>query len=151
MQPLGGDRLRAGRLFFERVEDQIRTRRSFVIEVTLAGRTFRRIVHQLRQSGYQISMAFVFLPDPEACIARIHERVQKGGHPIPAEDVIRRFSRSCNNFWNVYRPLADRWHLFYNGGFQVQEVAVGMEDTMTVLDETLLDLFLEIARQSRNG
>ncbi|MEW6746759.1 MAG: AAA family ATPase [Planctomycetota bacterium] len=130
-------RLQAGRLFFERIEAQIASRASFLTEVTLAGQTFRRVVDRMRDTGFQISIAFVFLATAQACVARVRERVRKGGHPIPEQDIVRRFSRSCSNFWRVYRPLVDRWHLFYNGGPHFHEVAMGAGGVTAILDETL--------------
>lgn len=37
-----------------------------------------------------------------------------GGHNIATRDVIRRYKRSFNNFWNAYRDLADSWVIFDN-------------------------------------
>lgn len=47
-------------------------------------------------------------------IARIKDRVQEGGHHVPAEDVRRRFARGINNFFTLYEPLLDFWMLFDN-------------------------------------
>ncbi len=137
-------RLQAGRLFFEQIDVQVATGNSFLVESTLSGRSFQRVIGHLRDARYQTTIAFVFLASAEICVARIHERVRKGGHPVPEVDIIRRFSRSCKNFWHLYRPLVDRWHLFYNGGTQFHEVAIGVPDATDVRDETLFGLFQEI-------
>ncbi|MCK4304216.1 MAG: AAA family ATPase [Candidatus Eisenbacteria sp.] len=137
-------RLEAGRLFFQQVAREVSAGDDFLVESTLAGRGFQRVIHNLRDASYEISIAFVFLSSAEACLARVHERVRKGGHPVPDLDVIRRFYRSCSNFWRLYRPLVDRWHLFYNGSAQFHEVAVGEGTTSDVRDETLFDVFLRI-------
>ena len=68
-----------------------------------------------------------------------------GGHHVPESDIRRRFSRSIRNFWEEYRHLADSWHLFYNGGAQFHEVALGEGDSLEVRDEGLFDLFLGAA------
>lgn len=49
------------------------------------------------------------------CENRIKIRVLNGGHDIPKEDIIRRFYRSKENFWNLYKDIVDEWNLFYNG------------------------------------
>jgi hypothetical protein len=49
------------------------------------------------------------------------------------------------NFWGGYRDLADRWHLFYNGGAQFPEVAAGESRAIEVRDESLFAAFLEHA------
>ena len=49
-------------------------------------------------------------------LARVKERVAKGGHDV-AEAVVRwRFGRSVRNFFVEYRRLADSWYLFDNSG-----------------------------------
>jgi predicted ABC-type ATPase len=138
-------RLKAGRLFFEQIEAYISGGHSFIVESTLSGRTFQRIMRQLKSSGYSTNIYFVFLGSADGCIARVRERVAKGGHPVPETDIKRRFSRSCRNFWSLYRPLADRWYLFYNGTEQFHGVATGTGSTMEVHDEALFGRFMKIA------
>ena len=140
-------RIQAGRRFFEQVAAQIVNRESFVVESTLSGLTFRRVIKQLKEAGYSVSIAFIFLRTAEACCARIRERVRKGGHPVAEPDIRRRFPRSIKNFWNEYRHLADRWHLFYNGGVQFHEVALGEGDAFKVRDEDLFDVFLGVVSE----
>ena len=138
-------RVEAGRRFFRQVTSQIEAGTSFVVESTLSGLTFQRILKALREAEYRVLIVFVFLRNPELCIARIQERVRKGGHGVDEADIRRRFSRSIKNFWHNYRHMADRWHLFYNGGAQFHEVALGAGDSLEVRDEGLFDLFLGLA------
>ena len=39
-----------------------------------------------------------------------------GGHDVPADIVLHRFSRSTHNFFTHYRQSADSWFLFDNSG-----------------------------------
>ncbi len=116
-----------------------------MVESTLSGLTFKKKIHQLKESGYEVSIVFIFLGSVKACVARIQEKVRKGGHLVPESDVRRRFARSIRNFWWEYRNLVDRWHLFYNGGLQFHEVALGEGELVEVRDEDLFELFLRIA------
>jgi predicted ABC-type ATPase len=127
-----GVRLRAGRLFFEQVGTHVSSGKSFIVESTLSGRTFQQIMRRLKDSGYSISIDFIFLDSADACVARVSERAAKGGHAVSEPDIVRRFSRSCKNFWSLYRPLADRWCLFYNGTEKFHSVAVGTTDVMDI-------------------
>jgi predicted ABC-type ATPase len=142
-------RIGAGRAFLDRVAAQFGTAQSFVVETTLSGLTFERRIGDARDAGYEVSIVFIFVGSPEACVARIQERVSKGGHSVAKADVIRRFPRSIRNFWHMYRPLADRWHLFYNGGAHFLEVAVGEGDSFEVRDEGLFRLLLSAAGEER--
>ncbi len=76
-----------------------------------------------RNPGREPGEFHTFVDSALDCIARIQSRVRNGGHPVPDEDVVRRFGRSKTNFWNKYRPLADHWVLYYNGGNETILVA----------------------------
>ena len=71
-------RVRAGRSFLEKIQRLIQSEMNLVIEVTLAGRGFRRIIHQLKNSGYTVVIVFLLLKSPEVCIARVRNRVMAG-------------------------------------------------------------------------
>jgi predicted ABC-type ATPase len=136
--------IRAGKQFFSDLNQSIDLGESFIVETTLSGLSFRRIFKRLQKTSYTIIIIYVFLEAHEACIARIRERVRKGGHSVPDEDVIRRFYRSIANFWNIYRLEADRWYLICNSTAQFVEVAIGEEDEYSVSDERLFAEFNKI-------
>ncbi|QWR77063.1 zeta toxin family protein [Candidatus Magnetomonas plexicatena] len=95
-------RFQAGKLFFQQMDEYIRHNRSFVIETTFSGKNLSRI-SKLKANGYKIKTIFVFVETPEIAKQRIKERVRLGGHNIPDDDVTRRFYRSKNNFWHIYK------------------------------------------------
>lgn len=136
-------RIQAGRLFFQRVAAQIDQGRSFLVESSLSGRSFQRIIQRLKEAGYSITIIFVFLRSPEVCVARIQERVRKGGHDVPEADVVRRFYRSITNFWSLYRRRADSWYLVYNSTPHFKQVAFGEGDNIDISDEGLFDLLIK--------
>ncbi len=138
-------RVEAGRQLSAELTRVVSDCRSFAIESTLAGSTLARSLHDMRTRGFSISIVFIFLRSSDACIARIRERVAKGGHGVAEADVRRRYLRSISKFWSRYRPLADRWYLFYNGGAQFHEVAVGEAGLVEVQDEALFEVFLRLA------
>ena len=72
-----------------------------------------------------MAIVFIFLKSSDTCIARVRNRVMAGGHHVPTEDIVRRFYRSKNNFWHLYKNMVDRWELIYNSGEHFQEVATG--------------------------
>ena len=143
-------RLKAGREFVKQVTAQIQNGESFIVESTLSGLMFKKVLSEAREAGYKVSILCIFLGSAEACMARIRQRVRKGGHPVPEEDVLRRFSRSIKNFWGKYRAWADRWHLFYNGGPQFHEVALGEGESIEIRDEALFEVFLGVVEE-KNG
>ena len=135
-------RMEAGREFFDEIHRFIEAEKDFVVEVTLSGKGFQKIVSKLKRAGWTVTIVFLFLKSPETCIARVKNRVRAGGHHVPTEDVKRRFNRSKHNFWHIYKNLVDRWHLFYNSEGNFHEVAAGKSDQLTVTNETLFKLFM---------
>jgi predicted ABC-type ATPase len=137
-------RLRAGRLFFQRIADRIDGRASFLAETTLAGKGFRRFVQRLSQANYTVILVFVFLDSSELCLARVRQRVRKGGHAVPESDILRRFGRSLANFWHQYRPAVTRWHLVQNSGTSFEEVAIGQAGWVLIKDNDQYQAFLRV-------
>ena len=135
--------LQAGRAFFAELDALIRSGESFVVESTLAGLGYGRILERLKEVGYTVTIAFLFLESPASCVARVEERVRKGGHDVPRDDIVRRFHRSKRNFWNVYRHMADFWILVYNASEGFQDVATGEGAQYEVGDEVLFQQFMQ--------
>ena len=80
----------------------------------MSGKTAIRWLRQARTAGYVLKTYFLWVRDPEITLRRIRYRVAEGGHNI-AEDVVRRrFSRTMQNFFAIYRPLMDGWKLYEN-------------------------------------
>jgi predicted ABC-type ATPase len=125
----------AGREFIRRVSEQLHLDESFVVESTLSGKSFRNVLVSAKQSGFQTTVAFVFLDSADTCVARVQERVRKGGHNVPEVDVRRRFTRSFHNFWHIYRQIADEWYVIYNSSGSYIDIAFGRQDSVAVLND----------------
>ena len=136
-------RIQAGRLFFNEIHRLIETGKDFIVEVTLAGKGFQRIISELKDAGYNVAIVFIFLKSSDTCIARVRNRVMAGGHHVPTEDIIRRFYRSKHNFWHIYKNIVDRWELIYNSGEHFQEVASGISTQFAITNETFFELFMQ--------
>jgi len=136
-------KIRAGKLFFKNLNEVIAQNKFLLIESTLSGRYLQRFIENLQNKNYQITIIFLFIESPEILIERIAERVKKGGHFVPDEDVRRRFVRGKQNFWNVYKILVDSWSLFYNTNDGFKKIAAGEKDKTITIDEDLFESFLE--------
>jgi predicted ABC-type ATPase len=143
--------IQAGRVFIQRLRAAIDDRQDLVVESTLAGRGLRRYLDRMQEAGYSVRVVFIFLETPEQCVRRVRQRVKKGGHHVPREDVVRRFRRSIQNFWTVYRTRADQWALFFNGDDRFYDVASGSQLSTTVRDESLFDLFFSHLSSEDDG
>lgn len=112
----------AGRVMLNAISTALQEGESFSFETTLSGKTWLKILEEARQKKYEITIHFVFLNKVSLNIERIRQRVKEGGHSIPKETVLRRFPRSFENFWKVYRPLCQSWFIFDNTGAKPKQV-----------------------------
>ena len=80
--------MRAGRLLLEQIKLLASRRSDFGFETTLSGVTYVSLLRRLKAQGYQIHLFFLWIPTVEVALARIADRVRRGGHDIP-EKVVR--------------------------------------------------------------
>lgn len=139
--------LRAGRQFFENFQVLLARRESFVVETTLSGLGFRRMIREAKSAGFKVTIYFFYLDSADVCVARVAERVRKGGHHVPEADVRRRFHRSCTNFWSIYRAMTDHWVVMYNGAQVVHEVVFGEREVFVIGDTARFESFLQLAER----
>ena len=99
----------AGPLFLKELDRLAKARLDFAFESTLSGLVYLSRLKRWKAAGYR-------LPSARLALRRIAARVRQGGHNVPRADVLRRFTRSWNNFQNVYQLLADEWTLYDNSG-----------------------------------
>lgn len=106
--------LAAGRAMLERLRGLASARRDFAFETTLSGRSYVRWLADLRSVGYRTHLVFLSLPSPELAIARVADRVRRGGHHVPDEVVRRRFVAGVRNLFTVYMDAIDAWTIYDN-------------------------------------
>jgi predicted ABC-type ATPase len=96
----------AGRVMLGRLRQLAARRRHFAFETTLATRGYLPWLRTLRADGFAFDLAFLWLPSPEMAVARVAERVCRGGHDVPEAVIRRRYARGLQNFFRLYRPRA---------------------------------------------
>jgi len=133
--------IKAGRIFFKRLNNCIQEQRNFIVETTLSGTYINKVAKKAKQHGYKLTVIYLFLDDPNLCIERVKIRVLKGGHDVPVEDIVRRFYRSKDNFLNNFMGLADNWSMIYNGEKGFQLVAMGFEEKYNIENPELFTKF----------
>jgi predicted ABC-type ATPase len=129
--------IRAGRIMLDRIHELAAQRSSFAFETTLASRSFVPFIKGLKADGYAFRLHFLWLPDADIAMQRVHARVQSGGHSVPEATVRRRYFSGLANLFNLYMPLADRWSFFDNsndGGPRL--IASGTIETGTIIADS---------------
>ena len=118
----------AGRIMLERIENLLKNNETFALETTLASKTYQSKLKLAIQNGYQVKLLFFWLPTVEMAIKRVAARVKNGGHNIPKEIIIRRYSRGIQNLFKIYIPLCNEWMLFDSSKNEIQMIAKGNND-----------------------
>ena len=108
--------LAAGRLFLREIDRLARSKEDFAFESTLSGLAYINRLKRWKAGGRRIEIVYLRISSPQLALRRIAARVKQGGHNVPRRDVVRRFTRSRNNFEKHYRLLADAWSMYDNSG-----------------------------------
>jgi len=128
---------KAGRLVLERIAEMGKRKTDFAFETTLSGRSYIRVIRNLRTAGYRIHMFYLWIPGPELALLRIRERVQQGGHNVPDRDVRRRYGRTLGNLFNLYRPVLNTLRVFDNSTSEPRLIFEDEDGQTTVYDANL--------------
>ncbi|WP_341227866.1 zeta toxin family protein [uncultured Arcticibacterium sp.] len=102
-----GAAIRAGRLMLERIDYLLEKGVDFAFETTLATKSFANFIKEAKDKGYEITLLFFWLKNPEVAKLRVSKRVSEGGHDIPETVIERRYFRGINNLVNIYSNLVD--------------------------------------------
>src|ERR1051326_8625897 len=95
--------MEAGKIALKRIRELIAQRTGFTWEMTMSGRTAAGWLREAREAGYVLKAYFLWVRHPETTISRIYQRVTEGGHNIPEETSRRRFFKTIQNFFEIYR------------------------------------------------
>ena len=106
--------IEAGRVMLGRLHELSERKESFAFETTLAARSYGAWLKHLRQEGYEVHLIFVWLRSVELAIERVSERVRRGGHAVPQQEIRRRYERGVFNLFELYLPLSDTWVIYDN-------------------------------------
>lgn len=89
---MGGNALEGGKAALRKINECIEKGVSFTQETTLSGRKTEATARQVAELGYRVRLYYIGLDTVEESLARIENRVRRGGHNIPDDDVQRRFA-----------------------------------------------------------
>ncbi len=70
-------------------------------------------MEQAKQAGFRTVLLYIGLETPELSAERVAARVDKGGHPIPLKDIVRRHPKSLANA-SVHIKAFDVAHVYDN-------------------------------------
>ena len=117
----------AGRAAVRLFDDTLTARQSLSMETTLSGHSALRRMERAKAAGYEVTLIYVALNDPQLNVDRVTERARQGGHFIEPGTVRRRIGSSLDNLPRAL-GIADQSVVFDNSGpahRRVLEVAEG--------------------------
>jgi predicted ABC-type ATPase len=118
----------AGRLMLHRIKELIKHKSDFAFETTLSTRSYVNTVVKAKESGYFVTLVYLWLNSPELAVARVRTRVLEGGHDIPIEVIKRRYFSGIKNLFNLYIPVSDYWMIIDNSENPFKFIAEGDSD-----------------------
>lgn len=139
--------LAASRLFLKEIEKHINDRQSFAFETTLSGRSYLKLIDQLKSNHWHVELTYLALPDIEMSKMRVAERVLHGGHNIPIKDLKRRFPRSLRNLLNDFSQAANLTQCFMNTGSVPELIFIQQGQNREVINQTLFTQLVQQAEQ----
>lgn len=116
----------AGKSAVKMLDGFLAENKSFSQETTLSGKKTVKTVKAAKEKGYFIRLFYVGLNSCAESVKRIENRVGKGGHDIPREDVERRFKSRFKSLAAIL-PFCDE-AIFYdneNGFVKIGEYRGG--------------------------
>jgi predicted ABC-type ATPase len=89
------------------LDDAIREGREHFFETTLGGGTITARLESAIDAGFEVRIWYVGLASVELHLARVAQRVARGGHDIPEADIRRRFDNSRRNLIRLTPRLTE--------------------------------------------
>ena len=110
---LDGNALAGDKAALAKIRECIARNVSFTQETTLSGYKTEATAKQVKELGYHVRMFYVGLDTLDESLTRIQNRVRRGGHDIPVDDVSRCFSSRWDAVAKVL-PYCDEAEFYDN-------------------------------------
>lgn len=120
-----GAAIQAGRLMLEKINLLVNSDTDFAFETTLATKSYKNLILKAKKNGYKVTLLYFWLRTPELAVKRVEVRVKEGGHNIPDDVILRRYTNGLNNFFNIFKSIVDEWMFIDNSGSPYEIIAEG--------------------------
>lgn len=144
---VGGNPLAGGKAALNKIRECIEKGVSFTQETTLSGYKTEATAKQVKELGYHVRLFYIGLDTLGESLSRIENRVRRGGHHIPQDDVTRRFAGRWEAVSKVL-PYCDEAEFYDNdnGFVKVAEYKNGeLRPVGALRPQWLIDLLAYLA------
>jgi predicted ABC-type ATPase len=109
------------------------------VETVLSTPKYRKLVSAAKQKKFEVVLVYVMLDSGRLNIARVKQRVQKGGHDVPVEKILDRRVRSLQQLpW--FLEQADTAWLYDNSGAKPRLMGAKEGSTLTLEPDALPEI-----------
>ena len=105
----------AGRAAVRLFDDSLAAGKSMSMETTLTGHSAVQRMQRAKHAGYDVSLIYVALHDPELNVLRVAARARRGGHDIDPDTIRKRVATSLANLPRAL-AIADQAIVLDNSG-----------------------------------
>jgi predicted ABC-type ATPase len=115
------------------------------VETVLSTPKYRKLVFAAKRNQFEVVLVYVMLSSGRLNIARVKQRVQKGGHDVPVQKILERRVRSLRQLpW--FLGQADTAWLYDNSGAKPRLMGAKEGATLTLEPEALPEIVDVIGR-----
>jgi predicted ABC-type ATPase len=127
------------------LETSIRAHQTVGVETVLSTEKYRRLVLDAKSLRFEIRLTYVILDSPDRNVERVKLRVAKGGHDVPKDRIVARYSRSLDQLpW--FLEQADQASIFDNSGASPRLIGRKQEGTITLDPDALPQIIDAVKR-----
>lgn len=130
--------IRAGKLFLRRLYRSIELEQKVCFETALSGLSYVRLIRQLKQKGWKVTLYYLALESVDLSKLRVEERVLHGGHDIPVSDIERRFPKSLYNLFTHYLIEVDEVYCILNTN-EPQLIFTKLNDEIDIINSVYFE------------
>jgi predicted ABC-type ATPase len=136
------------------VVECIERREDFLVETVLSTEKYLDDVRRARELGFRIGLVYVALATPEDAVRRVALRVAQGGHDVPFDRIVARWSRSLTMLGH-FLSFADCFYIFDNSdpGIERHPALIAYKDLLqdlVLLERGRIPIIDEVLRQFEN-
>lgn len=84
---------------------RLRAGQSFVSETVFSHPSKLQLIADARARGFEVALYVVCLDEPRRLLERVRQRVQEGGHGVPANKILERYPRTVENLRQAVRQV----------------------------------------------
>lgn len=117
---------------------------SFTFETVMSSPDKVEFLHKAQQAGFRTYLYYVATEDPEINISRVKHRVAMGGHPVPDDKVVSRYTRSLDLLSDAV-SFSDRAYIFDNSDHERVWIAQATGGDELVLKTDSMPYWFKIA------